>query len=134
MSREQVIQEFYARWLGAATRIAFAAALVAFVVYAGGLLPSFVPLDALPALWGLPVGEYLARTGAPTGWGWLRLLDYADYLSLACVALITAVTLVCYLAVLSILLRLGDRMQAALVAAQIISLLLASSGALAAGR
>jgi hypothetical protein len=133
VSREQVVQELYARWLGVATRIAFAGALVAFVVYAGGLLPSFVALDALPALWQLPVGEYLARTGAPVGWGWLRLLPYADYLSLACVALIAAVTLVCYLAVLPMLLKLEGRVQAALVAAQIIVLLVAASGALAAG-
>ena len=74
VSREQVVQELYARWLGAVARIAFAASLVAFVLYAGGVLPTFVPLDALPALWQLPVGEYLARTGAPVGWGWLRLL------------------------------------------------------------
>jgi len=133
VSREQVVRELYARWLGAATLIAFAAALVAFVLYMGGVLPPFVPLEALPALWQLPVGEYLARTGAPVGWGWLRLLPYADYLSLGCVALIAAVTLVCYLAVLPMLLRLEERVQAALVAAQIIVLLLAASGALAAG-
>jgi hypothetical protein len=133
VSREQVVQELYARWLGAVARIAFAAALVAFVLYAWGVLPPFVPLDALPALWQLPVGEYLARTGAPVGWGWLRLLPNADYLSLCCVALIAAVTLVCYLAVLPMLLKLGERVQAALVAAQIIVLLAAASGALAAG-
>jgi hypothetical protein len=133
VSREQVVRELYARWLGAATLIAFAAALVAFVLYMGGVLPPFVPLDALPTLWQLPVGEYLARTGEPVGWGWLRLLPYADYLSLACVALIAAVTLVCYLAVLPMLLKLEERLQAALVAAQIIVLLLAASGALAAG-
>jgi hypothetical protein len=133
VSREHVLQELYARWLGAVTLIAFAAALVAFVLYAGGLLPPFVPLDALPALWQLPVGEYLARTGAPAGWGWLRLLPDADYLSLACVALIAAVTLVCYLALLPMLLKLEERVQAALVAAQVIVLLIAASGALAAG-
>lgn len=133
VSREQVVQELYARWLGAATLIAFAAALVAFVLYAGGVLPPFVPLDALPGLWQLPVGEYLARTGAPAGWGWVRLLPYADYLSLGCVALIAAVTLVCYLAVLPMLLKLEERLQAALVVAQIIVLLVAASGALAGG-
>ncbi|HEY1291210.1 MAG TPA: hypothetical protein VGF58_22995 [Burkholderiales bacterium] len=133
MSREQLVQALYARWLGAVTGVAFAAALVSFVLYAGGILPSFVPLDALPSLWHLPVAEYLARTGEPTGWGWLRLLAYADYLSLACVALIAAVTLVCYLAVLPMLLRLGERTQAVLVAAQVIVLLFACSGALAAG-
>jgi len=133
VSREQVFQELYARWLGAATWIAFAAALVAFVLYAGGVLPSFVPLDALPTLGRLPVGEHLARTGAPVGWGWLRLLPDADYLSLGCVALIATVTLVCYLATLPMLMKLEERMQAALVAAQIIVLLVAASGALAAG-
>jgi len=133
LSREQIVQELYARWLGAVAFIAFSAALVAFVLYAGGVLPPFVPLEALPALWRLPVGEYLAQTGAPVGWGWLRLLAYGDYLSLGCVALVAAVTLVCYLAVLPILLKLEGRVQAALVAAQIIVLLVAASGALAAG-
>ena len=122
VSREQVVQELYARWLEAVTWIAFAAALVAFVLYTGGILPTFVP-----------VGEYLARTGAPVGWGWLGLLAYADYLSLSCVALIAAVTLVCYLAVLPMLLKLEERVEAALVAVQIIVLLVAASGALAAG-
>ena len=133
MSREQVVQELYARWLGAATWVAFAAALVAFVLYAGGAIPSLVPLDALPTLWRLPVGEYLARTGAPVGWDWLRLLSYADYVSLGCVALIATVTVVCYLAILPVLVKLGERVQAALVAAQVIVLLVAASGALAAG-
>jgi hypothetical protein len=43
------------------------------------------------------------------------------------------VTLVCYLATLPMLMKLEERMQAALVAAQIIVLLVAASGALAAG-
>lgn len=130
---ESLVERRYARWLDAATRLAFAASLAAFVVYAGGLMPAFVPLEALPGLWHLPADEYLARTGAPAGWAWLRLLGYSDYLSLGCVALIGMVTLVCYLAVLPLLLRLGERLQAALVAAQIVVLAIAASGALAGG-
>src|SRR5262245_24263060 len=133
MSPENLVQERYARWLDAATRITFAASLAAFVVYAGGLAPSFVPLEALAALWHLPVDEYLAQTGAPAGWGWLALLRYADYLALACIALVGTVTLACYLAILPLLLRLGERMEAALVAAQIVVLLIAASGAFAGG-
>ena len=63
MSREQLVHERYARWLETATRLTFSASLAAFVVYATGLLPAFVPLEALPRLWHLPVAEYLARTG-----------------------------------------------------------------------
>jgi hypothetical protein len=131
MTREELLQERYARWLEAATWLAFAASLAAFVAYAGGLLPAFVPLEALPGLWHLPAEAYLARTGAPAGWGWLRLLAYSDYLSLACVALIGGVTLACYLSLLPLLLRLGERLQAALAAAQILVLLIALSGTLA---
>jgi hypothetical protein len=98
------------------------------------LLPAFVPLDALPALWGLPVGEYLERTGVVSGWGWLGLLRFSDYASLACVALIGLVTLICYLRVLPLLLRLGERLQAVLVLAQALVLLIAASGLLAGGR
>jgi hypothetical protein len=133
MSPENLVQARYARWLDAATRIAFAASLAAFVVYAGGLLPSFVPLEQLASLWHLPVDEFLERTLAPAGWEWLRLLGYSDYLALACVALIGTVTLVCYLAILPLLVRVGERLEAALVAAQVIVLLIAASGALAGG-
>ena len=133
MSREELVQKRYARWLDAANRIAFAASLAAFVVYAGGLLPSFVPLERLASLWHLPVDDYLERTGARAGWEWLGLLAYSDYLALACVALIGMVTLVCYLAILPLLVRVGERLEAALVAAQVIVLLIAASGALAGG-
>jgi hypothetical protein len=134
MTRQEVIQEVYARWLDVSTRLAFGASLLSFLVYASGVLPSFVPLDTLPALWGLPVGQYLEKTGAPSGWGWVHLLDFSDYLSLACMALVAMVTLICYLALLPLLLRLGEQLQAALVGAQVLILLVAASGFLAGGR
>jgi hypothetical protein len=128
---EERVQQLYARWLDGATRMAFAAVLLAFLTYVTGVLPPFVPLDALPALWGLPVDEYLQKTGDLPGWGWLRLLGFSDHLSLASVALIGLVTLLCYLRILPLLLRLGERLQAVLVLAQILVLLTAASGLLA---
>ena len=59
------------------------------------LVPSFLPLEALPRYWGLPVGEFLRQTGAPAGWGWLAA-SAADYLNLACMALLGLVTALCY--------------------------------------
>ena len=134
MTREEVIQELYARWLDVSTRLAFAASLLAFLVYASGLLSAFVPLQTLSTLWGLPVDRYLEKTGAPSGWGWLHLVGFSDYLSLACMALVGMVTVLCYLAILPPLLRLGERLQAALVGAQVLVLLVAASGFLAGGR
>lgn len=127
------IQQLYARWLDAGTRIAFAISLAAFLVYATGMLQPFVPLEALPGLWGLPVDEYLRRTGAPAGWGWLGLANRADYLNLACVALLALVTVICYLRILPALIGLGERLQAAMAALQILVLLAAASGFFAGG-
>lgn len=134
MKADDLLQERYARWLDAGSHVAFAASVLAFALYVSGVVRSFVPLEVLAGLWGLPVGQYLERTGAASGWGWLRLLGFADYLSLACIALIGLVTALCYLAILPLLLRLGERLQAALVLAQVAVLLMAASGLLAGGR
>jgi hypothetical protein len=127
------VQEAYARWLDAGTRLAFAASLAAFVLYVSGAMPSYLPLDALPRYWGLPVSEFLRQTGAPSGWGWLQRLDGAEYLNLACMALLGLVTALCYARIVPILLRLGERLQAALAITQIAVLVGAVSGFFAGG-
>ena len=127
------VQEAYARWLDAGTRLGFAASLVAFVLYVSGAMPSYLPLEALPRYWGLPVSEFLRQTGAPSGWGWLLRLGEADYLNLACMALLGLVTALCYARIVPILLRLGERLQAALAIAQIVVLAGAVSGFFAGG-
>ena len=126
------LSRLYARWLDAATKTAFVVSVAAFLVYVLGVLPAFVPLEALPRLWGLPVDEYLRRTGAPSGWDWLALFDRGEYLNLACLALHASVTLVCYLRVLPALFRDGARLETAIAAAQVVVLILAASGVFAA--
>ena len=59
------LNELYARWLDVATKAGFAISLCAFLVYAGGLLPAFVPLEELPRYWALPVHRFIEVTGAP---------------------------------------------------------------------
>jgi hypothetical protein len=127
------VQEAYARWLDFGTRLGFAASLVAFVLYVSGAMPAYVPLETLPRYWGLPVGEFLRQTGAPSGWGWLAHLGSAEYLNLACMALLGLVTALCYARIVPILLRLGERLQAALAVSQITVLLAAVSGLFAGG-
>ena len=128
------VQEIYARWLDLGTRAGFAASLVAFLVYVSGVVPAYLPLEVLPRYWGLPVGEYLRQTGAPSGWDWLSHLGGgAEYLNLACMALLGIVTMLCYMRIVPVLLRLGERVQAALAIAQIAVLLAAASGFFAGG-
>jgi hypothetical protein len=127
------VQAIYARWLDFSTRAGFAASLLAFLLYVSGLVPPFLALEALPRYWGLPVGEFLRQTGAPAGWGWLNLLGGAEYLNLACMALLCLVTLLCYLRIVPALLGLGERLQAALALAQALVLVAAASGFFAGG-
>jgi hypothetical protein len=121
-------QHVYARWLSASTRIALAALVAAFASYASGLLQPLVPLARLPDLWRLPAREFIATTGAPTGWGWVALLGTGDYLNLLGVALLATVTLVCYARLILLYRRNGDRVMARLAMAQVIVLLAAASG------
>ena len=128
------VQETYARWLDVGTRLSFGATLIAFLVYVSGAVPAYLPLDALPRYWGLPVTEFLRQTGAPSGWDWLSHLGGgAEYLNLACMALLGVVTAVCYARIVPVLFGLGERLQAALAIAQVAVLLAAASGLFAGG-
>ena len=122
------LNELYARWLDIATRAGFAISLCAFLVYVGGLLPAYVPLEELPRYWALPVHRFIEMTGAPQGWAWLGELGYGDGLNLAAIALLGLVTPACYARLVPALIAERDWLQAALAAAQLVVLLAAASG------
>jgi len=126
-------QQVYARWLDWGTRLSLAVLVAAFLAYVFGLVPAALPLAEMPRFWRLPLERYLALSGSPTGWGWLAMLDKGEYQNLAGVALLGLVTVVCYLRLLPALLARRERLQAAIVAAQVLVLLLAASGLLAGG-
>jgi hypothetical protein len=121
-------QDLYAAWLRVGTRIAFALSLAALLVYMSGAVAPFIPPERLPQLWTLSAGEFLRVANTPVGWHWLALAGYGDYLNLACICIFALLSLVCYVRVLPEFLRRGERLQAALAAAQIAVLLAAASG------
>lgn len=121
-------RETYARWMQAGVRIGLVALVASFALYVLGVLPSHVPPSQLPEVWGLPVTQYLARTGAPSGWAWIERLGQGDVLNMLGVAILSSVTIACYLRVLLPLLRAGERVLAAIVAAQIAVMLVAATG------
>lgn len=125
------VQRIYARWLDWGTRLGLAALIAAFLAYALQLIEPFVPFASLAAWWGLPVDRYLALAGAPTGWAWLRFAGRADYLNLLAVAALSMVPVVCYLRIVPVLWRRGERLHAAIAAAQIVVLVAAASGLIA---
>jgi hypothetical protein len=125
---DEWLQERYARCLDACTRTAFVVSLLAFAAYVSGLLPPFVPFERLPELWHLPLAQYVEATGAVTGWGWLELLRYGDYANYLGLALFALTVLFCNAAMIVPMLRRGERLLAALAAAQAAVLIFAASG------
>lgn len=120
----------YARWLGRGTALALATLATTFLLYVLGIGEPLVPPERLPQLWQLPAHEFLARTGAPVGWGWLAHLGWSDYRNVVGVAMLCLVTAVCYL---RMLIHQGDRVFTVLVLSQVLVLAAAASGLLAAG-
>lgn len=121
-------QLLYADWLDAGTRIGFLALVATFCAYASGLAAPHIPFAELPRYWGLPIGQYIAATGAPAGWGWLALAARGDYMNFIGIAMLALVTMLCYLRVLPSLLARRDWALAGVTAAELAVLLAAASG------
>ena len=123
-------QHIYARWLNIGTRIGLAWLVASFALYMLALLDPHVPHGELPRLWMLPVDQYIAASGAPTGWGWTALLHRGDYLNFIGVALFAGISALCYARVVPLLIANGERGRAAIAVLQIVVLLAALSGAI----
>ena len=126
-------QARYARVLDLTAKAGFAALVVGFVAYMFGWLETHVPVEELPRVGGLPLAEYLARTGTPTGWGWIAHLHKGEFAGLAGIAVLAGCSAVCLAAVIPLYVRRGDRAYALVCALVILVLLLAGSGILTAG-
>lgn len=123
----------YAVWLDWGSRVGLLVLMLVFLAYGLGLSEPHVPHSRLPEVWNLPVGEFLAATGLPTGWGWLAHARRGDIANLIGIALLTGSSLLALLVMLPLYARRGDGLYVGLGLAQISVLLLAASGVLTAG-
>lgn len=121
-------QDTYARWLSFAVGLGFAALVASFVVYLSGILPPTVPPAMLPRYWGLPVAQYVAATGAPTGWAWVHRLGEGDLLNLVGVAILASATVLAYLRMVPLYIASRERLFAAICVAEIVVIAVAASG------
>ena len=88
-----------------------------------------MPLAELAGSWHLPLAQFTAATGAPTGWQWLQLAGRGDYFNFVGIVLLASIIIAAYLRVLSLVAR-KDRAFAVIAALEIIVLLAAASGLL----
>lgn len=122
-------QQSFARWVDAGTWIGLALLIACFAAYLGGFLPPHVAFEQLTRSWHLPLGQFIAATGAPTGWHWLALAGHGDYGNFLGIVVLASTVIAAYLRVLSLLAR-HNRAFAVIAALEIFVLLAAASGLL----
>lgn len=133
-ARAQVAEQLrYARWLDLGSRCGLVVLVLSFAAYLAGIGQPQVPLERLPALWSLPVTDFLQASGMASGWGWLRQLGHSDVVGLAGIAILAGCSLPCLLVLVPLYARRGDKAFVVLCLAQALVLLLAASGLLSIG-
>lgn len=123
----------YAEWLDWGMRTGFILLVITFIIYLTGLTTPHVSLEELPKYWGLPADQYIKTTGAPVGWGWLAMIGRGDYMNFLGIGFLSAVTIACYIRILPILKRTGDKVFFAIAVLEVAVLSLAASGLLVVG-
>lgn len=107
--------------------------LITFALYAFGIMKPYVPLDQVSQHWSMNVHEYLEHLHIGTGWSWVGMIQYGDFINFIGVAVLAGVSIICYLAIIPVLLKNNDKVYAALALLEVLVLSLAASGILKVG-
>ena len=126
-------QILYASILAKGMYIGLAILFITFALYAFGIMKPYIPLDEISQYWGHGVHEYLEHAKIGTGWSWVGMLKYGDFINFLGVAILAGVTIICYLSIVPVLLKNNDKVYAILALIEAIVLALAASGILAVG-
>ena len=71
--------------------------LVTYFIYVVGIFKSYIPLAEIPQCWSMNVHDYLDHCKIETGWSWVSMLRYGDFLNFTGIALLAGVTIICFL-------------------------------------
>lgn len=122
-------QRLYAASMERLVRICLVFLALAFLLYLSGLVPAAVPVHEVPARWGLPLAEYQALAACDPEKGfcpWTR--SGGDCLTFAAIFLFNLVPVLCYLRLVPLLSRQGERVLLAFAVLQVLVLLAAAAG------
>ncbi len=123
----------YASVLDIGVAIGTSLLILTFGIYVFGFAVPKAAFADLPAYWSMPVDQYRHAIGVGTGWTWLGLIGYGDYMNFLGIAFLCGLTPACYLRVLPLSLRRGDYVFSTILIVEVIVLALAASGLLATG-
>ena len=70
---------------------------------------------------------------AVTGWAWVGMLGYGDFINFIGIAFLAGVSIICYIAIIPTLLKSGDRIYAIIAILEVIVLTAAAAGIFGSG-
>ena len=134
-------QLLYAKILEIGMYLGLAMLLVTFLLYIFGIMAPSVPIDQLPNYWTMSVHDYveainhdfLHRDHGVTGWAWMTVLGKGDFVNFLGIAVLSGVTIICYIGIVPTLIRKKQTAYVIMAIAEVVILVLAASGILAAG-
>jgi hypothetical protein len=126
-------QLLYARILEKGMFLGLLLLLITYLVYVLKIVPPYLPFEDIPKYWSMNVHDYLHEAHVKQGWAWLGMIGYGDFMNFIGIALLAGVTIVCFLAIVPILWKNGDKVYACLSVVEAIILGVAASGILGTG-
>lgn len=120
----------YAGILQKGTAVGFTFVIITFVLYVFGIIKPYVPLEDFPIYCRQDAQTYIADHGIGTGWNWVHLLLYGDFINYIGIVILTGITLICYVSIVPVLLKKREWIFAAIVITEVALLITASSGLL----
>ena len=107
--------------------------LITYAIYVVGILSPYLPHADVPKYWSLSVNEYLHQTNIQPGWARINMLAYGDFLNFVGIAILAGVSIICFLSIVPLLWKNGDKVYAVLAITEVIILTVAASGILGTG-
>ena len=127
---EQIV---YANILEKGMLLGLVVVLVTYFIYVAGIMKPYVPMDSITNYWQMNVHDYLHHCGIKSGWAWLSMVGYGDFVNFVGIALLAGVTMICFLAIVPLLWRENDKLYALFAVLEAAILGVAASGILGSG-
>lgn len=107
--------------------------LITFFIYVSGIVKPYIGLSDISTYWSMPVADYLHKAHIESGWSWVKMLGYSDFLNFVGIVLLAGITVICFLAIVPTLWKNNDKVYACLALLEAAILAVAASGILGAG-
>ncbi|MCF8010411.1 MAG: DUF1634 domain-containing protein [Clostridiales bacterium] len=122
----------YANLLLYGSWIAIAILIITYTIYLSGIVSPYIDPAQMPHYWSMSAADYLHEANVSSGWGWISLLGYGDFLNFIGIVLLGSLTIIGYLTLLlRSYIRQKDIPYTSIVIIEILVLVLAASGILA---